>query len=48
MKSLPPLSSIENTIKTDVIKSGNWLKMHPKFTLILIGFIFGLIIGIIL
>jgi hypothetical protein len=48
MNNLPPLSSVENTIKSDVIKSGNWLNAHPKFTLLLIGFIFGLILGLIL
>jgi hypothetical protein len=48
MANIPSLSSIEADVKKDIVVTKNFLQTHPKFTLLLIGFLFGLVLGLIL
>jgi hypothetical protein len=48
MANIPSLSAIETNVNKDIVETKNFLQTHPKFTLLLIGFFFGLILGLIL
>jgi len=48
MAKLPSLSAVEADVTKDVVKAQSFLQSHPKFTLLLIGFLFGLVLGLIL